>query len=226
MENNSKKRHYTVHVKPMDFSQKEIEAILEQHIPKENFLPKEFEEATQPTDGKCFKVSLLDTISHLSLFSKEREDEQQEWTRKIILKAFREALLEPEKYLDLYLLIPEKKWVYGDEECITVQEAIDFAEKVGGYTATWVEVALGWAQQITNGNGSDESWKAVCNDPDTLKWYRLVVWGNGYSKVVGGSSEKHDNSPASDANSDYYDSNNELRNTVPCVVLKKLHCPL
>lgn len=65
--------------------------------------------------------------------------------------------MEPERYLDIYLLILEKKWVYGDKECITVEEAMDFAEKVGGYTGTWIEEALGWAQRITNGNGSDES---------------------------------------------------------------------
>ena len=214
----SKKRRYTVHGKQMDFSKKEIKAILEKHIPK---LPKTFEEAKEPTDGKCFKVELK-TIN-IYLFLEERKDEPQELIRKIILKAIIKAWKKPKKYDVFYLLIPKKKWVYRGKKYITVGKAMDFAEKVGGYTETWIEEALGWAQRITNGGGSEESWDSVCNKPDTIKWYRLFIWKDSKIHIVGGAAAnaEHNIFPSADISEDCYNSDEKFFDVVPGVVIKR-----
>ena len=80
-----------------------------------------------------------------------------------------------------------------------------------------MEQALEWAQRICNG----ESWEAVCNDADTANWYRLVVWKNGYGRLVGGSRNRNFYSPASDVDNYDYNSNYWVDYTVPLVVLKK-----
>lgn len=224
MKEKNERRPYTVHGRIRHFSQKEIEAILEKHIPKECLLPERFEVAEKPTDGKCFKVEIAKI--NFSLFWKKRSDEQQERTRKLILEAFIEVLKKPEKYEVFYLLIPEKEWVYGDKKDTTVEEQMNFAERIGGYTGTWIEEALGWAQQITNGAGTNKAWQTVCNNPDTLKWYRLRIWKNGKARLGGGSSEIDDVSPASDNVYYDYNSKSNLRSVVPSVVLKSLHCTL
>ena len=60
----------------------------------------------------------------------------------------------------------------------------DVAKKLGDRNANWVEQALEWAQRICNG----ESWQAICNDVDTNKHFRLVIWKNGQARLVGGST--------------------------------------
>lgn len=234
MKKDIEKRAYTIHGKERNFSKEEIEAILDKHIPKEVLvLPEIFEEAEKPTDGKCFKVELGKI--NFSLFFKEREDEKQEKTRKLILEAFIEAFKEPKKYELLYLLVPEKKMVYGDKNYANVEELVKFAEKVpevGCYTATWVEVALGWAQQITNDNGSDEVWQIICNNPDTLKYYRLIIWKNNEIISVGGATEDYIIVPdpasyiSDDDNIYYYKYNDNVSYLVPCVVLKSVQISL
>lgn len=50
--------------------------------------------------------------------------------------------------------------------------------------ADWVEQALEWAQRIHNG----ETWESICNEPDTAKYYRLIIWKSGFAKIIGGCS--------------------------------------
>lgn len=219
-DNNSKKVAYKVHGREMDFSEREIGAILEKCIPEGSILPKTFEEAEKPTAGKCFKVG-LGTID-FSLFLERRKNRRQERIRQTILLARKEASKQPEKYQVFYLLIPRKEWVYGDEDYITVRVAMAFSEQLGGYTETWIEKALGWAQEITNGNGSDESWKAVCNDYDTVMCSRLVVWKDRLLRRIGGCGcGSRRSSYIYNNNCKYYD---KLDDTVPGVVLPSLDC--
>ena len=127
--------------------------------------------------GKDFVV-ILSSIDK-SLFQEKRANAQQEWTRQIIEEAFDEVDQYPEEYVKAFkVMIPEKMWSFT-----TIRELKKVAKNLGGHIANWVEQALVWAQRISNG----ETWEAVCNDPDTEKWYRLVEWKNASYRLVGGS---------------------------------------
>ena len=96
----------------------------------------------------------------------------------------------------------------------TVGEFKKEASQLGGHIADWVEQALEWAQRIANG----ETWKSICNDPDTANWYRLVTWQDGYFRIVGGSCNSDYNYSASSVNCNNFWSNDILVYTVPLVV--------
>ena len=144
------------------------------------------------------------------LFQKKRKDKEQEKTRKLIQKAFAEVKYNPEKYGRKFkTMMPKKTW-----ESKTVEELKQLACKLGDHNADWVEQALEWAQRINNG----ASWEAVCNNPDTTNWYRLVEWEDGLARIVGGSLDYQDGSPASYVyERDYYSGDRIIR-TVPLVV--------
>lgn len=167
--------------------------------------------AQVPTEDQWFEVN-PQTINQ-SLFKKERKDERQERTRKLILEAFAEVKSSPEKYGRKFkTMMPKKTWTSK-----TVAELKQLACEFGNHNADWVEQALEWAQRICNG----ESWEAVCNKADTANCYRLVVWKNGYARLVGGSRNYNVLNPASDVFDYDYGSFNCIYDTVPLVVLKK-----
>lgn len=169
-----------------------------------------FEVAETPTEGKCFEVNPISI--NQNLFQKKGKDARQEATRQLILEAFDEWKANPTRYAKSFkTMIPIKTWERGK----TVSELKEIACSLGDHMADWVEQALEWAQRIANG----ETWEAICNDPDTAKLYRLIVWKNGYHKLVGGASEQHDDNPASDVSLYDYHSNSRLYYSVPSVVL-------
>lgn len=195
----------------MTFSESELIEILENHFAnqKETHEQKEHKTMQKPTEGKCFEVNPK-TINQ-NLFSKKRKDSMQEQTRQIILEAFTKLSEEPEKYgRPFKTMIPKKTW-----SSKTVKELKEIANNLGDHMADWVEQALEWAQRIANG----DTWEAVCNEADTEDWYRLVIWKNGYTRLVGGARKYIYNYPASDVGYDDYGSNDRLSNTVPLVVL-------
>ena len=162
-----------------------------------------------PTEDKWFEVN--PQAIDQSLFQMKREDVKQESTRQIIWEAFVEVINNPGKYGQKFkTLIPKKMW-----HSKTVEELKQVAQKLGDHNADWVEQALEWAQRISNG----ESWEAVCNNADTAKWYRSVVWKNDYVRIVGGSRLNHDNIPASYVSSYNLISMGSVGSTVPLVVL-------
>ncbi len=199
----------------MTFSEKELVAILEKHFDTEATKQKEKDAQKQakaevvqvPTEGKWFEVNPM--AIDQSLFSQPRNDSRQEWTRQIILEAFAEMKNASKYARPFKTMMPEKEW-----KVKTVSELKEMACHLGDHMADWVEQALEWAQRIANG----ETWKAVCNEPDTANWYRLVIWKSGYARIVGGS-RMGGNYPASHVSSSGYHSNDQLRNTVPLVVL-------
>ena len=171
-----------------------------------------FDVAQSPTEGKLFEVNPLGIDR--SKFEKSMSDKRQEWTRQIIQEAFAEVDKNPEKYAsEFYTLIPEKKW----KGYKTVAELEAYTKDLDGWMANWVEQTLEWAQRISNG----ESWKAVCNNADTAKWYRVIRWKNGYYRLVGGSRNHDDYSPASYVDYDDFVSNDSVSYSVPLVVKKK-----
>lgn len=162
----------------------------------------------QTIECKCFTVSHM-TINY-SLFQQVRDDYEQEKTRRTIVRAFEEVKNNPSKYTKPFtIIIPKKTW---SEK--TVWELQELAQDIGDHVADWIEQALEWAQRITNG----ETWKSICNMPDDAKWYRLVIWKNGYVRIVGGSTEHNNPNPASDVGCDDCNMGDVLANSVPCVV--------
>ena len=199
-----------IHGRERTFSEKELIAILEKYFSNEATEQATTAKVAQvPTEDQWFEVN-PQTINQ-SLFKKKRKDERQERTRKLILEAFAEVKSSPEKYGRKFkTMMPKKTWTSK-----TVAELKQLACEFGNHNADWVEQALEWAQRICNG----ESWEAVCNNADTANWYRLVVWKNGYARIVGGSRHDDNYFPASDDLSDDYFSFNSFDNTVPLVVL-------
>lgn len=165
-----------------------------------------------PSEGKLFEVTPLEMDR--SSFKNPMSDKRQEWTRQIIQEAFAEVDKYPEKYASpFYTLIPEKNW----NGYKTVEELKQLACELGDHNANWVEQALEWAQRICNG----ESWEVICNNADTANWHRLVVWKNGYARLVGGSRANDNHNPASYVDNADFDSYYSFSSTVPLVVLKK-----
>ena len=163
-------------------------------------------------EGQLLEVNPLEIDR--SKFEKPMSNKRQEWTREIIQEAFAEVDKHPEKYASaFYTLIPEKKW----RGWKTVAELKAYANDLGGQVADWVEQALEWAQRLFNGEG----WEAICNNEDTAKWYRMVIWKNGYARLVGGSDDGFISNPASYVLNYDYPSNRSFYYTVPLVVLKK-----
>lgn len=206
-----------IHGRERTFSEQELIAILEKHFSNE-FTEQvtTAELALETTEDKCFEVN--PQAIDQSLFQKKREDESQEKTRKLIVEAFAEVKSSPEKYDKKFkTVMPKKTWTSE-----TVEDLKQVACKLGDHNADWVEQALEWAQRIFNG----ESWEVVCNNDDTANWYRLVVWKNGYARLVGGSLYGDCSSPASYVSSTDYDSDFSIELTVPLVVLyEEKYCP-
>lgn len=166
-------------------------------------------EAKKPTEGEWFEVK--PKAIDQNLFKKKRKDTRQEEARQLILEAFTEMKNNPEKYgKNFKTMMPKKDW-----STKTVGQLKEMACKLGDHNADWVEQALEWAQRIANG----ELWEAICNNPDTANWYRLVVWKNGYARLVGGSRLGVSNPPASDLSGDVFDVIGNCYYSVPLVVL-------
>lgn len=183
---------------------------IEEENAKASTEDKNYEVAQKPTEGQWFEVKPQDI--NQKLFEKKRKDTRQETTRQLILEAFEELKNNPEIYGNNFkTMMPKKDWTSK-----TVAQLKAMACKLGDHNADWVEQALEWAQRIANG----ESWKTICNDADAANWYRLVVWKNGYARLVGGSVyDFSDFSPASDVSSSDCDGSYYLSYTVPLVVL-------
>ena len=162
----------------MSFSEQELIAIVEKHLSSEDTKKATIAEVVKkPTEGEWFEVK--PQAIDQKLFEKEREDKRQERTRQLILEAFVEMKNKPEKYgKNFKTMMPKKTW-----SSKTVTQLKEMASKMGDHNANWVEQALEWAQRIANG----ESWEDICNAKDTANWYRLVVWKDRYTRLVGGA---------------------------------------
>ena len=172
-------------------------------------MSKTLQVCERPEEGKWFEVN--PQAINKELFQEERADWRQERTRQLILEAFAEMKNDPGKYgRPFKTMMLEKTW-----SSKTVAELKELASAFGDRNADWVEQALEWAQRIHNG----ETWEGVCNRPDTANWYRLVVWKNGYARLIGGSVKCYNDSPASDVDNIDYHSDDRILYTVPLVVL-------
>ena len=170
-----------------------------------------FKRPMRPTEGDPFEVNPPGI--NRTLFQVKREDPNQETMRQLILEAFTKKDENPEKYGKPFkTLMPEKTWDWK-----TVGELKELATKLGDHIADWVEQALEWAQRIQNG----ETWEAICNEPDTAKWYRLVQWKNGCYGIVGGARRAGCPAPATIVLCKDRDRVRKTQSAVPLVVLYK-----
>lgn len=199
-----------VNGREMTFSEQELIAIVEEYLSSKTTKQVTTAKVAQkPTEDERFEVK--PQAINQKLFEKERKDRRQEATRQLILEAFAEMKNNPEKYgKNFKTMMPKKDW-----ESKTVAQLKEMACKLGDHNADWVEQALEWAQRIANGEG----WKTICNDADTANWYRLVVWKDGYTRIIGGSVYDGNDFPASGVhNFGYYDYG-YTSSIVPLVVL-------
>jgi len=167
----------------------------------------ETEISEKPTEGKWFKVNPL--AIDKTLFKEERVSSRQESIRLLILDAF-EELKKNLKYAKPFkTMMPQKTW---DRK--TVKELKELASNLGNHNADWVEQAFEWAQRIANG----ESWEDVCDKKDTANWYRLIVWKDGYTRIIYGARECDDNNRATYISRYGYREYYSMSYTVPLVV--------
>lgn len=158
----------------------------------------------------CKVVKVNPKSINRSLFKKARALSNQETMRKLINEAFEMLDKYQEKYGKSFIaMIPDKKWDYK-----SVLELKNLANEFGDKIADWVEQALIWAQQIDNG----ETWEAVCDYTDIIELHRLVVWKDGYVRLVGGKSDKLKLNSASDVSNVGYDDRDRVYNAVPLII--------
>ena len=202
-----KKITLNVDGREMTFSEQELITIVKEHLSTNEVTATK--EAQKWAVDEWFEVKPHSI--DLKLFEKKRKNNRQEETRQLILEAFAEMKKNPEKYgKNFKTMTPNKTW-----DSNTVEQLKEMASNFGDHNADWVEQALEWAQRIANG----KSWESICNDDDTANWFRLVVWKNGYARLVGGSVFSHYYYPASDVDCDNCDDSHVLANTVPVVVI-------
>ena len=177
-----------VNGRKMTFTEQELIAIVEKHFCREETEQMITADVVQkPTEGKWLEVK-PQTIDQ-TLLQKERKDSMQESTRQLILEAFTVLQNNPQKYgKNFKTMIPQRPWKYK-----TITELKEMTTQIGDNIADWVEEAVEWAQRITNG----EKWEAICNYEDTANWFRLVVWKDGHTKLIGGARMDRTRVPAS-----------------------------
>lgn len=132
-------------------------------------------------NGEWFSVDYktIDT----KLFEEERE--YGEFARRLILEAFEEVRKNPEKYAKVFLAKIPKEIEYAEKSYEEISTLL--AEK-NQHIADWVELALIWAQRITDG----EKWEVLYMDCYNVSPYeRFVIWKDGRIAIVGGSSSPY-----------------------------------
>ncbi len=198
----------------MTFSEEELIDILEEHFKNKNEEEaRRIETARKKIEKEFFEVNYQ--FINKELFIREKEDKKQEKVRQLILEAFEEVKNNPKKYeRTFYTLRPQNTW-YPHYKLVKHLES--FAMQCGDHVADWVEQSLEWAQRITNG----ESWENICNKEDDSKWSRLIIWKNGYVRIVGGAGFFNAKLSASEIHKVDYQLDDELCSTVPLIVRYK-----
>jgi len=116
-----------------------------------------------PNEDVWFEVN-PQTIN-LELFNEERSDYSQEKMRQLILQALEQVQKNPQRYNRKFkTMFPVKHWDYK-----SAKELEEIAKKLGNHLTNQFELALEWAQKITNG----QSWDEVNKDS---YYYRLISW--------------------------------------------------
>lgn len=196
----------------MTFTEQELTVIVEKHFSTDSMNQKnDLSEVQVQRHNKCFSVIPLSIDQRV--FEKKREDSKQEWLRQEILRAFDMLDKQPEIYGKPFKTwVPKKTW--DAKKQIYALEVLAGME--GGHIANGFEQAFEWAQRIANG----ESWKTVCNEPDTADYYRIIRDWCDFDKfrIIGGSVKCRDERPAFHISNEYFKSNQAVKNVVPLIV--------
>lgn len=237
MKNNSilkgqETHQYTMHGREIDIPDTVVTHILEKMFPKNRFLPERFTETENINRrcGTCFKVD-LSTID-ISLFQKIRADTTEEELRLLILEAYTEAQKEPEKYATpFFILLPCEDWYATRNRSryshhANISDIKDFAKKIDGSISNWIDIYLGFAQEISH---NSNAWSYLCKQIDYLP-EKFMLWKNGSYRMIGGSFDDRDyctrNTLAELGSELLIENLNLIREIVPFITLKKLDCPI
>ena len=199
-----------VNGREMKFSEEELVDILEKYFANSEIENSDQKVIAKPIEGVWFEVN-PNSINQ-KLFQEERDDIFQEDTRKEILKAFDILKLNPEQNKPFETLMPTKSW-----ESKTLRGFRDLAKCFGERMATKVEYFLELAQRISNG----ESWEAICNEPDTANWLRVVEFSAEEGCFCGGSRYSNVKDSAATCYERFHDTYICYKNAVPLVVRYK-----
>lgn len=163
----------------------------------------------QVYEGEWFRVD--PKLLYRSDFNCKKSDPWQEKTRQLILEAFAEMDKRDSMYrVPFYTMIPRRTWKEEANGC----ELKKIAEYYGERMASWVELALEWAQRISMGF----SWGHLCNVHDTARWNRVITWKTDSTMaIVGGRKDGSFAPPATICQCGNY-SKVTLVGTVPLVV--------
>lgn len=199
-----------VNGREMIFSDEELVDILEKYYADLEIKNSNKKVIAKPTEGEWFEVNPK-TINQ-KLFQSKRDDIIQEDTRQQILKAFDEVKRNPEQNKPFETFMPTKTW-----EAKNLRGFRDLAKCFGDRMATRVEYYLELAQRISNG----ESWEAICNEPDTANWFRVVEFGANEGCFCGGSRCSNVKDSAAMCYDRFHDTYVCYKNAVPLVVRYK-----
>lgn len=190
------------------FTEAELAYIVEKYFAKK--AQRIYEIATKPIKNMAFQV--VPSKINRDLFEEEREERQQERTRRKIVEALEEVDKNPKRYARPFRTIRPNEC----EVTVTINDLRNEANEIGDHLANWVEQALEWAQRITNG----ETWEQLCNDSDLSECYRLIEWKDGRTRLIGGSTKCNTGYPVTDVHGDpsIYNYNSKYRYVVPLVI--------
>ena len=197
-----------VNGREMTFSEDELVQIVEEHFSSENSSKEELKETKVSTENQWIDVN-PETINQ-KVFEKKRSDVVQERTRMLILEALEKMKKESRYREPFQIMVPSKNW-----KMKTFREMNSFAHQKGGHITDWIELALQWAQRLSDG----ESWESLCNKPDTANWNRIVVWKDGVA-LVGGSVNERSRYSAVEADVFDYLMNIPICEAVPSITRK------
>jgi len=114
-----------------------------------------------------------------SLFEIRDDEADIVEAKQLISEAFKEMQKNPNKYARSFKVMIPKKVTYIDKRFM---EIINSLNEKNEHIADWVELALVWAQRISNG----ETWKTLHIN---VSFYgRFIIWKDGNIASVGGST--------------------------------------
>lgn len=184
-----------------------IQGVMEEHLRAAQ--AAESSEEMQIDGTPCEVV--LATINR-QLFVEKRADPKQETLRGYIQEALAKADANLPRYAAFTNLMPKKTW-----EVKRAGQLNELANHWGGHTSDWVEQMLEFAQQISNG----KSWESLCNEADTLDWYRLIWWKNGAMTLMGGSVKNNDTDAPADEGKEKWHAERLIAGAVPLISITK-----
>ena len=190
----------------MSFSGEALTKIVESYILEKEHPQKNTRERIE---GRWFLVNL--SKINEEMFVGQRENPQQEETRKLIADAL-SIMKRNEQYREFEIQIPEKKW-----KTKSFRDMREFAKKHNSHVADWIEVALYWATQIQK----EEDWHKMCNSAEDGEWYKVAEWKHTLA-YIGNCTSNGGKSPTTEIFECGYLQRIQICDAVPFLVRKAM----